>query len=340
MNEKDIRFIDSNYNELFRIKDGESITVTFPDGHTENRACRYIDDYHTYIGGNCFHICEWAERMEESKKTYAPAGKELFTLKNTTKDEFEFMFAPKDKETSRGCIGYLRADFGSGDSFYSTWFDETKELKTTEFKSEFDDVVNYFRETSRTPLLKSRDDMRSVCSCLKPLSFDGNKYTRAFKVTTEKHTYYFKCFPEQGDYNLYAYCYNTAELTKYRDLQFIEKNYSDLNKDKFFLTASGAMEMYYNPDANAGGQIVELTMYNNDIKEAAKYKNPQEFFSYLESAAKGALYDVGTDTFRETAEYFINAKASFEGDNDKTMKGLLKHAGVKEKSHKDIDMER
>ena len=100
MNEKDIRFIDSNYNELFRIKDGESITVTFPDGHTENRACRYIDDYHTYIGGNCFHICEWAERMEESKKTYAPAGKELFTLKNTTKDEFEFMFAPKDKETT------------------------------------------------------------------------------------------------------------------------------------------------------------------------------------------------------------------------------------------------
>lgn len=50
MNEtKDIRFIDSKYNELFRIKDGESITVTFSDGSMSDRQCTYIDDYHTKI---------------------------------------------------------------------------------------------------------------------------------------------------------------------------------------------------------------------------------------------------------------------------------------------------
>ena len=47
MEQKEIRFIDSHYNELFRIKDGESITVKFSDGSMSDRKCTYIDDYHT-----------------------------------------------------------------------------------------------------------------------------------------------------------------------------------------------------------------------------------------------------------------------------------------------------
>ena len=49
MEQKEIRFIDSRYNELFRIKDGESITVKFSDGSMSDRKCTYIDDYHTKI---------------------------------------------------------------------------------------------------------------------------------------------------------------------------------------------------------------------------------------------------------------------------------------------------
>ena len=54
MKQKEIRFIDSHYNELFRIKDGESITVKFSDGSMSDRKCTYIDDYHTKIGYNVF----------------------------------------------------------------------------------------------------------------------------------------------------------------------------------------------------------------------------------------------------------------------------------------------
>ena len=39
METKDIRFIDSKYNELFRIKDGESVTVTFSDGSMSDLQC-------------------------------------------------------------------------------------------------------------------------------------------------------------------------------------------------------------------------------------------------------------------------------------------------------------
>ena len=43
MENKKIRFIDSKYNELFRIKDGESITVTFADGSVSDRRCIYTN---------------------------------------------------------------------------------------------------------------------------------------------------------------------------------------------------------------------------------------------------------------------------------------------------------
>ena len=69
---RDIRFIDSHYKELFRIPDGERIVVTDRDGKTESYPCRYIDNYHTEVGRNLFHICEFAERMEQGGCTYAP----------------------------------------------------------------------------------------------------------------------------------------------------------------------------------------------------------------------------------------------------------------------------
>ena len=53
--DKQIRFIDSSYNELFTIPDRGIIAVKYPDGHTENKFCLYIDDYHTEIDGVCYH---------------------------------------------------------------------------------------------------------------------------------------------------------------------------------------------------------------------------------------------------------------------------------------------
>lgn len=41
-----IRFIDSNYNEKFRIADGDNILIRLSNGNTSVRTCRYIDDYH------------------------------------------------------------------------------------------------------------------------------------------------------------------------------------------------------------------------------------------------------------------------------------------------------
>ena len=65
--EKGIRFIDSGYQEKFRIPDGGKIIITYGWGEKAEKPCRYIDEYHTEIGSNIYHICEFAERMEKKR---------------------------------------------------------------------------------------------------------------------------------------------------------------------------------------------------------------------------------------------------------------------------------
>ena len=74
---KGIRFIDPNYNEKFRITDGDLIRITHPDGEQNIRPCRYIDDYHVEVGRTVYHICEFAERMEQNGNTVIPLRSDL-----------------------------------------------------------------------------------------------------------------------------------------------------------------------------------------------------------------------------------------------------------------------
>ena len=69
---KDIRFINPHYKELFTIPDGGYINITLDNGEILTRKCTFRDEYHTDIGGNMYHICEFAEKMERNGNTYEP----------------------------------------------------------------------------------------------------------------------------------------------------------------------------------------------------------------------------------------------------------------------------
>lgn len=69
---KYIRFINSDYKTLFHIPDSGRIRITRADGAETDRVCRFIDEYHTQVGHFTYHICEFAERMEQIGSTYAP----------------------------------------------------------------------------------------------------------------------------------------------------------------------------------------------------------------------------------------------------------------------------
>ena len=69
--ENSIRFINSNYDELFRIPDGGTILVTFPDRQFVEK-CSYIDDYHMKIGNSVYHICQYTEILEQNDARCEP----------------------------------------------------------------------------------------------------------------------------------------------------------------------------------------------------------------------------------------------------------------------------
>ena len=87
--EQGIRFIDPNYKELFRIPDGGRIIVTNSWGEKREYSCRFIDECHTEVGNNIFHICEFAERMQQNGATYEPKQAEQPPQKAPRKNDYE-----------------------------------------------------------------------------------------------------------------------------------------------------------------------------------------------------------------------------------------------------------
>lgn len=68
-NKQDIRFIDSCYRDLFKLPNGGFIQVDYPE-KTVIKQCAFIDPYHTQVGNEVFHICEYAEQMKRQGATY------------------------------------------------------------------------------------------------------------------------------------------------------------------------------------------------------------------------------------------------------------------------------
>ena len=74
---KRIRFIDSQYNDLFSIRDGSNIKITGYGDVISIKKCRFLDEYHTEVEGTCYHICQFAEIMEKNGYKYEPAEMEV-----------------------------------------------------------------------------------------------------------------------------------------------------------------------------------------------------------------------------------------------------------------------
>ena len=115
--EKGIRFITPEYKEKFRISDGEKIRITFSDGEVKDRVCRYIDDSHVEVGDDLYHICEFAERMEQCGATFIPLRSDLpevcYSILPSTGD----VIIIKHSES-----GYYRCEYSTEDKAFNREF--------------------------------------------------------------------------------------------------------------------------------------------------------------------------------------------------------------------------
>jgi hypothetical protein len=139
----------------------------------------------------------------------------MYKIETATTEEMPLFYSTQDSESDLeiGCIGHLRADFGkNGDEFWATWEDHTPELKTDDFRDEFQDLIN---RLCAADLLESRTAMSDYCAKNpKATLIDGRENNYGFKIKTDKYVYYLRCFPLKGDYNLYCYAYKRSRLEK------------------------------------------------------------------------------------------------------------------------------
>ena len=104
------------------------------------------------------------------------------------------------------CAGHLRMDFGSGNEFYSSWFESREDLNDSAFKAELQEVVNELRKDG---LLKNRREMQRFCDAHQSLNLDESC---GFSVETDSHIFLLRCRPKRGNYDCYCYCYDKREL--------------------------------------------------------------------------------------------------------------------------------
>ena len=113
--DRSIRFITSRYDTMFRIPDGGTVEVRFPDRIFISR-CEYVDEYHVKMGYDYFHICEFAELLEKQGGAIRPEpeidadraswsmGNKGYLLLRRTETGFKYAFLNQNlQETKDGC---------------------------------------------------------------------------------------------------------------------------------------------------------------------------------------------------------------------------------------------
>ncbi|MBQ7645883.1 MAG: hypothetical protein IJS94_01315 [Clostridia bacterium] len=124
-----------------------------------------------------------------------------------TKEEDKYTFAQSSQIAAQtGLIGYLRAVIDKENNrFFSTWNDWRKDLTTQEFKDEFDNVINSLREEG--DILYNRGALAKYCYSTPQSRMDTDMEYYGVRVDTEKYAYLLRLNPNNGEYNLYCYCY-------------------------------------------------------------------------------------------------------------------------------------
>ena len=115
-------------------------------------------------------------------------------------EELFYSNSPREQEY----IGHLRADFGSGKEFFSSWWSHGGNAPNDPaFRKE----LNALLKELRKDILKDRAHMRRYMSEQPGLLLERNPMTQGYRIITDKYEYFLRCAPSPGCYDAYLYCY-------------------------------------------------------------------------------------------------------------------------------------
>ena len=131
------------------------------------------------------------------------------TLRPMTGPEYFYCYAQSQQISSQsGLIGHLRADMDTnGKGFFSNFFDFRKSLKSDDFRSDLQELIDDLRSgKGEYDFLKDRDRLRAYCRKHPECDLgDGREF--GLRVDTPHYSYMLRLNPNRGEYNLYCFCY-------------------------------------------------------------------------------------------------------------------------------------
>ena len=112
--DKEIKFIDSSYNELFTVPDGGEIFIIDKNGDSIKAKCEYVDESHTKIDGKRYNMLSWARLMDRNEKISSPIDNletsvNWFTNKLFVKKNYDVVNQDK----------FFKTDYGFEEIYYN-----------------------------------------------------------------------------------------------------------------------------------------------------------------------------------------------------------------------------
>lgn len=170
----DIRFIDYKYRDLFKLTDGENIVITTMEGTKKLLKCNYIDQTHTQIGNNVYHIAQFAKIARKNGLIYSPEKPkqgdicdtyEIYQLRQRTEYRFESYDFAKDKlkpsDYKRVYAGVLAPNVTLGD-IYSEHNMDNRPFNTKMYSLSVSDIVVINRGNNKTAYYVDKFDFKEL----------------------------------------------------------------------------------------------------------------------------------------------------------------------------------
>ena len=136
------------------------------------------------------------------------------SIRPFTEEERKYSYTQAQEVMHKaGCIGHLRVDMDTnGTGFFSSWDDHNRNLKTQDFKDQFDAVINELRfEEKYDGILKNRSSLAKYCRSHEDGAFK-NDCEYGFRADTEEYSYLLRLNPNPGEYAAYIYAYDRELL--------------------------------------------------------------------------------------------------------------------------------
>jgi hypothetical protein len=228
-----IRFVNRDGVELFKIPDGGSIQIIYPPGDGRGiviRACKYEGDHHTRIGGNLYHIDQFAMRMNEIGARVEPVGWSRFAdIAPFAPGEEKYCTFNRDEGNT--CIGHLAGEFGhSGDRFFSSWSNRDSRRDTPKFQADLYGAMYALRQN----VLKDHASMREFCQSHPEakLPGSGEREHYGFKLEAGSRLFFIRCTAEATSCGsrFIVYAYNKAALELEQERPSVMKQIRDAQK--------------------------------------------------------------------------------------------------------------